>query len=83
MAISCPNRIDGRAVRSARYKYITYFDSPTVQLFDMVADPHETRNLAPEEGMQKIVKEHQKMLVKWESSLTHADRMRAAQDDGE
>ncbi|MFW6108678.1 MAG: hypothetical protein ACOC8D_02575, partial [bacterium] len=36
----------GRMVRTARYKYVTYAGDPVEQLFDMQADPGETRNLA-------------------------------------
>jgi arylsulfatase A-like enzyme len=36
----------GHMVRDDRYKLIRYRDDPTVQLFDLVDDPGETRNLA-------------------------------------
>lgn len=39
--------IQGRMVRSGRYKYCAYTPGqPSEQLFDLVADPGETRNLA-------------------------------------
>lgn len=39
----------GHMVRDDRYKLIRYDDDPTAQLFDLVDDPGETRNLASEQ----------------------------------
>jgi arylsulfatase A-like enzyme len=59
----------GRAVRSNRFKYITYDGSTEEQLFDMVADPGESINLAAKENFSGELNAHRQMLVEWESTL--------------
>ena len=59
----------GRMVRSARYKYIAYRGDRTDQLFDMVGDPWETRNLAADPAAAGPMAEHRQMLAQWESRL--------------
>jgi choline-sulfatase len=59
----------GRAVRSDRYKYITYADDPVEQLFDMDEDPGETRNLADNASHADLLADHRDMLRDWESRL--------------
>ena len=62
----------GRAVRSRTYKYATYAGDTVEQLFDLGADPGETHNLAPESGYGEILRDHRRMLVDWEATLTPA-----------
>ena len=59
----------GRMVRSENYKYITYKDNPIEQLFDMKADPGETKNLAAHSRYASTVAEHRKRLNDWENQL--------------
>ena len=64
-----------RVVRTARYKYVTYAGDPVDQLFDMQADPGETKNLARDPARAAAVAEHRKLLVRWESTLDVATDM--------
>lgn len=68
----------GRLVRTPRYKYVTYVDDPVDQLFDMQADPGETKNLAPQAQYAKAVAEHRKLLKDWESQLEVAPNVPAS-----
>lgn len=56
----------GRMVRTRRYKYIT-FDAGTIreQLFDMLADPGEMRNLAVLPECAGLLKRHRDFLAEW------------------
>jgi len=64
-----------RMVRTDRYKYIKYADHPGEQLFDMLADPGETRNLAPRAESASELNAHRKLLDTWESHLTLAPNL--------
>lgn len=59
----------GRMVRTQRYKYITYKDDPVEQLFDMIDDPGETKNLATGSKYASTLAEHRRMLKDWEARL--------------
>jgi arylsulfatase A-like enzyme len=64
--------VDGRMVRSQRYKYTVYTNtSPAEQLFDMELDPGETRDLAMKPQYQDVLRQHRRMLKDyhrlWES----------------
>lgn len=59
----------GRMIRTQDYKYITYQGDPVEQLFDMRADPGETKNLAGESAHAAALEEHRKLLRDWESRL--------------
>jgi len=59
----------GRAVRTQRYKYVTYAGERSEQLFDLATDPGETRNLAGDSGSAGILSEHRKLLAEWERRL--------------
>ena len=61
-----------RMVRSPRYKYITYKGDPVEQVFDMQADPGETRNLAGASQAASVLADHRRMLAEWEQRLTPA-----------
>ncbi|MHC4251689.1 MAG: sulfatase family protein [Planctomycetota bacterium] len=63
------NNDTGRMVRSARYKYVSYDGDAVEQLFDMRADPGETRNLAAEGSHAAARDEHRAMLIEWERGL--------------
>jgi len=58
-----------RMIRSERYKYVKYRDDPVEQLFDMKADPNETRNLAGESKLASVVADHRRMLTEWQKRL--------------
>jgi len=61
-----PNLIpQSEGVVSLRYKYLRYIDQEPVyeQLFDLRADPHETRNLAGEPARQGLLNA---MQARWE-----------------
>ena len=58
-----PTDVNGRMVRSARYKYIRYNKGePTEQLFDMELDPGEVRDLTLDPDSRDILEDHRRML---------------------
>jgi arylsulfatase A-like enzyme len=58
-----PGEVDGRMVRSQRYKYIRYNrGQPCELLFDLQADPHELCNLAPNAAAAPVLTAHRAML---------------------
>ncbi|HJN15851.1 MAG TPA: sulfatase-like hydrolase/transferase [Armatimonadota bacterium] len=69
----------GRMVRTERYKYMDYIGLPTQewrpgteQLFDMQADPGETRNLAASQEHADTLGDHRRMLAEWEDRIVFA-----------
>jgi choline-sulfatase len=65
-------RRTGRMLRSQQYKYITYKDDPVEQLFDLKADPWETRNLAESGDFAAVLQDHRAKLAQWEAQLDAA-----------
>ena len=65
-------RRTGRMLRTEQYKYITYEGDPVEQLFDLKADPWETKNLAEDGAFAAVVQDHRKRLAQWESRLDRA-----------
>jgi len=61
--------VTGRMIRTQRYKYIAYKNDPVEQLFDMQADPGETKNLAADAKLASVLKDHRKLLADWEARL--------------
>jgi len=59
----------GRMIRTPDYKYIMYQGDPVEQLFDMRADPGETKNLAADQAHAASLEEHQKLLRDFEARL--------------
>jgi choline-sulfatase len=59
----------GRMIRTERHKYIMYHDDPVEQLFDMRADPGETKNLAGDQAHAAALEEHRKLLRDFEARL--------------
>lgn len=58
--------IQGRMVRTERFKYCAYAPGkPDEQLFDLVADPGETRNLAGDPAHAADLRRHRAMLAAW------------------
>ncbi len=56
----------GRMVRTDRYKYVAFSDGRDPEmLFDLKADPGETRNLARDTAMQAELKRHRDLLADW------------------
>ncbi len=55
-----------RAVRDERWKLIRYPRIDHVQLFDLIADPHETRNLASDPAHAGRVEELTELLQDWQ-----------------
>ena len=60
----------GRLVRSPKYKYVWYRDDPVEMLFDMQADPWETKNLYQDPKLADVLAQHRKMLAEFEATLT-------------
>jgi arylsulfatase A-like enzyme len=57
----------GASVLDGNWKLIEWFDSDTVELFNLAADPGETRNLATEEHSQ--VERLQEALHSWQADV--------------
>jgi arylsulfatase A-like enzyme len=64
----------GHMIRTPGHKYVAYDGDPVEQLFDMRADPGETRNLAMDTGHAAVLAEHQKLLKQWEGRLKPAPK---------
>jgi arylsulfatase A-like enzyme len=62
-------RIDGRVIRTEQYKYVHYKGDPVEQLFDMKADPWETKNLYDDSKLADVLADHRRLLKEWESQL--------------
>ncbi len=60
---------DGRIIRTARHKLVTVAGDPAVQLFDLQADPWETRNLADQPGAADLIASHRKLLDAWNRQM--------------
>ena len=59
----------GQALRSRRYKYIAFNNDPVELLFDMDADPGETRNLAGDVHYAEVLADHRERLKTWNRGL--------------
>jgi uncharacterized protein (TIGR02145 family) len=60
------SRTKARMVRTSRYKYILFSEGTNCeQLFDMDADPGETRNLAGDPSMKAELDRHKMLLKAW------------------
>jgi choline-sulfatase len=71
----------GRMVRSARYKWITYEGDPVELLFDLEHDPLETRNLAKVEEHRAALEAHRAFLAEREAGLVRAPPVEAGSDE--
>jgi arylsulfatase A-like enzyme len=58
-----------RAIRDERYKLIGYPKIGHLQLFDLQADPHETRNLIDDPALQPRVAHLRQRLAEWQTRL--------------
>jgi arylsulfatase A-like enzyme len=59
------------AIRTATWKYVHFAALPPV-LYDLVADPEETRNLAADPAHAALLSEARARMLDWR--LRHADR---------
>lgn len=56
----------GRMVRTERFKYTVYSSGKrNEQLFDLLLDPGETKNLAYDKSYALVVKRHRELLEQW------------------
>ncbi|MCR4410818.1 MAG: sulfatase-like hydrolase/transferase [Thermoguttaceae bacterium] len=58
-----------RAVRDERWKLICYPKIGYMQLFDLQADPHETRNLIDQPGHSEHVERLRKLMRQWQAKV--------------
>jgi arylsulfatase A-like enzyme len=62
-------RIDGRIIRTDRFKYVHYKGDPIEQLFDMEADPWETVNLYEDAHYADVLADHRDLLAAWNARM--------------
>lgn len=74
VAAECSSNTE-QMIRTERYKYIAYKDDPVEQLFDMQADPGETRNLSVDASHADVLAEHRGLLREWIGGLDLAPDM--------
>jgi len=67
--VSSEHHVDGRMLRTARYKYVHYKDDPVEQLFDMQSDPWETNNLYQNADYAEVLADHRKLLAEFQAGL--------------
>lgn len=68
----------GRMVHTEEWKYVCVKGDPVTQLFDVKRDPWETHNLAETSGKSDILRDHRRLMEKWESKLAIVDPAYAA-----
>ena len=73
--VGSEHHIDGRMLRTERYKYVRYAGDPVEQLFDIKADPWEMTNLYDDPKLAGVVRDHRRMLDAWEGSLKPVEPM--------
>jgi len=57
---------NSRMLRTAQYKYVVYGSGARREvLTDMVADPGEMQNLAPDPALAAVLQEHRRLLQEW------------------
>jgi len=67
--VASEHHIIGRMIRTSRFKYVHYEDDPVEQLFDMQADPWETKNLYDDSQYADVLRDHRKLLAQWQARL--------------
>ena len=67
--VASEHHIIGRMIRTSRFKYVHYQDDPVEQLFDMQADPWETKNLYDDSQYADVLQDHRKLLTQWRARL--------------
>jgi len=59
----------GRVLRTRDYKYAVFEGDPVEMLFDMRADPWETKNLAKDPALAPVLVEHRRRLADYRAAL--------------
>ena len=67
--VSSEHHVDGRMLRTEQYKYVRYQGDPVEQLFDMKADPWETKNLYQDARHAGVLDDHRKLLAEFQAGL--------------
>ena len=67
--VASEHHVVGRMLRTPQFKYVHYEDDPVEQLFDMKADPWETKNLYDDPQFAGVLEDHRKLLAEWRSRL--------------
>jgi len=67
--VSSEHHVVGRMVRSDQYKYVRYAGDPVEQLFDMKADPWETKNLYEDGRYADVLADHRRMWFDFQRRL--------------
>ena len=67
------SKASGRMVVDERFKFVRYYGSKTTQLFDLNADPHETKNLAMEPAFAEHCERMAEEIDRHEASLDNVE----------
>jgi len=60
---------EGRMLRTSRYKYVRFNGGARPeQLFDLLADPGESHNMARSDAASSVLQEHRRLLKSWISA---------------
>ena len=73
---------DNHGIRSERWRYITYADG-SEELYDMVADPNEWRNLAGDSQYAEVLHQHRRWIPKVSRKPAPGSKIRILTYDGE
>ena len=73
--VASEHHVVGRMLRTQQYKYVRYQGDPVEQLFDIQADPWETKNLYQDPALATVLRDHRKMLADWQATLKPVEPM--------
>jgi acetyl esterase/lipase len=66
----------GRAVHTEQYRYTHWGDANTAELYDLVEDPHEYKNLILDKKHQAVIADMQKLLVEgWQKATPQSAQL--------
>ena len=79
-SLQVQSAVEGRMIRTSRYKYIHYRDDEKEQLFDLQADPWELVELSQDPEHADALENHRTLQVEAETLLESTDLSRSGYD---